>query len=238
MRSLQELGRLVDKQAKLSTNDGEDLLAQTVALRRQVALSNPLLDFDSVIFRRYSYRPEPEVVAWGNNGGHIQDGQGIQFDTTGGIYILSGLRSSTHSVSNLLQNSRFENGPYQGRLIRELGGAFGMMTLDYDGKRLVFAWTPRKSRLNPAAGSITGWKDYTDKVYNDSTSFHIFTVNVNGSNLRQLTFGRHGAGHVVLLRRQSRNWQRNMQEKCLWQSLMLMRTPIQRSSSRFSAFPQ
>ncbi len=162
----------------------EGLTQEVFALRKKVALSNPLVDFDEVVFVRYSYRSEDDY-----KGGHIQSGQGYTHDTVGGIYILSGIQSGNHSIQNLLQDSRFQNGPHQGMRILDLGGAYGMIDLDYDAQRLVFAWTPRKTTLHTQSKDFTDWRDYAARVYTDSSTFHIYTVNIDGSNLRQITLG-------------------------------------------------
>jgi hypothetical protein len=69
------------------------------ALGRAVVLANALLDFDELIFNR-----------WSSRYGHVQESWASSVLRDGGLYILSGLKSGSVTVRNLLENSRFENG--------------------------------------------------------------------------------------------------------------------------------
>jgi hypothetical protein len=122
---------------------------------REIALANPLLDFDELIFNR-----------WSSRYGHVQEAWGSTVMPEGGLFALSGLKSGGVSVRNLLENSRFENGPFQGRKILELSKAIRSFDLSYDGKKVVFAW------LQPAPRTL-----------------QIASVNTDGTDLRQLTEG-------------------------------------------------
>jgi hypothetical protein len=84
----------------------------------------------------------------------------------GGLYILSGLKTGAVAVHNLLENSRFENGPFQGHRIREVSKVVRSFDLSSDGRKVVFA------RLQPSPRALK-----------------IVSVNVDGSHLRRLTDG-------------------------------------------------
>ena len=143
----------------LAKTSGATGFAAIAALRREVALSNPLLDFDSILF-----------VAMRPYGGHMCDqyiAWNVDKSADGGIYILAGIKSSTPRIINVTAKSTIKNGRYAGRGLA--GGAFLSPDLSYDGKTILFAWSP----VSPAA----------------ERCYHIFKVNVDGSNLVQLTDG-------------------------------------------------
>ena len=125
------------------------------AIGHAAALANPLLDFDALIFNR-----------WSSRYGHVQEAWASSVLRDGGLFILSGLKTGQPTVRNLLENSRFENGPYQGRRILEVSKAVRSFDLSYDGTKVVFAW------LQPAPRALK-----------------LVSVNVDGSGLRQLTDG-------------------------------------------------
>jgi hypothetical protein len=82
-----------------------------------------------------------------------------------GLYLLSGLKSGTPKVTNLTANSVVAKGTLAGQKLAP--GGYLSPDLSYDGKTILFAWSP---------GS--GAKCY-----------HIFKMNIDGSNLVQLTDG-------------------------------------------------
>lgn len=82
----------------------------------------------------------------------------------GGLFVVRNLKKSP-VVSDLLASSKVRDGRFAGKNLS--GGAFLRPDLSFDGKRIAFAWN-----------SVEG------KCY------HIFTVNADGTNLRQLTDGK------------------------------------------------
>jgi len=125
------------------------------ALTRQVALSNPLLAFDDLLFMGYikpggDYHMVDQYVGWNARPG-------------GGIFILRNFKGKA-GIVNVLSQSVVENGRFKGKSL--VGGAFLRPDLSFDGQRIAFAWN-----------------NVQDKCY------HIFTVNVDGSRLTQLTDG-------------------------------------------------
>ncbi len=145
------------------------------ALRRGFALDNPLLDFGELV-----------CVARGTFAGSVRsnpataDVQGGHFATQyfgfnalpgGGLYRIGHFKGEPQVV-NILANSIVQNGRLKGRKLDR--GAFATPDLSFDGQTLVFAWTEnREHRWN----------------YATNTCFHLFKVNVDGSNLVQLTDG-------------------------------------------------
>ena len=99
-----------------------------------------------------------------DNDGHMVDQySGWNAHPGGGILIVRNFKGSP-AIANVLEKSLVANGPFKGKPLA--GGAFLRPDLSFDAKRIAFAWN-----------------DVTDKCY------HIYTVNVDGSNLMQLTDG-------------------------------------------------
>ena len=82
----------------------------------------------------------------------------------GGIFILSDYKGDLPRMVNVLDKSVVKNGRFQGQKL--VNGAFLRPDLSFDGRKIAFAWN-----------------NITDRAY------HIFTVNVDGSDLTQLTDG-------------------------------------------------
>jgi hypothetical protein len=82
----------------------------------------------------------------------------------GGLFILNGYKTDSPQVVDVLEKSVATNGRFKGQKL--IGGAFLRPDLSFDGRTIAFAWN-----------------NITDKAY------HIFTVNVDGTNLTQLTDG-------------------------------------------------
>lgn len=145
------------------------------ALRRQVALANPLLDFDSLL-----------GVARGTFAGSVRsnpvtkDPQGGHFTTQyfgfnalpgGGLFRIRNFKSQPEAV-DLVRDSVVENGRLQGKKLT--GGAFATPDLHFDGQTIVFAWVENHEHR---------WS------YSQKTCWHLFSVRTDGSGLRQLTDG-------------------------------------------------
>jgi hypothetical protein len=133
--------------------DDKEIYLAVRAVGRAAVMANPLLDFDALIFNR-----------WSSRYGHVQEAWASSVLRDGGLYILSGLKTGQVTVRPLLEDSRFENGPHQGRRILEVSKVVRSFDLSFDGKKVVFAW------LQPSPRALK-----------------IVSVNVDGSNLRQLT---------------------------------------------------
>jgi len=145
------------------------------ALRRGAALSNPLLDFDSILFVvrgtfEGSVRSNPQTAD--AQGGHfVTQYFGFNALPGGGLYAVRNFKTRPEIV-NILADSVVQNGRLQGRKLDH--GAFATPDLSYDGKTIVFAWTENAEHK---------W------IQSKKTCFHLFRVNVDGSNLVQLTDG-------------------------------------------------
>lgn len=145
------------------------------AIRRQLALSNPLLDFDAILCIARgtfegSVRSNPQTAD--AQGGHfVTQYFGFNALPGGGLYRVQNFKEHPEII-NILTDAVVENGRLQGRKLDY--GAFATPDLSYDGKTLVFAWTENAEHQ---------W------TVSKETCFHLFKVNVDGSNLVQLTDG-------------------------------------------------
>ena len=141
------------------------LFDRACTLRRRIALANPLLNFDKLLFIT---RHDP--------GGpfHMCDQfYGCNARPGGGLFVLSDPFGSEPKVANLLANSVVENGRLKGSKL--IGGAFLSPELSFDGKTVMFAWTQAKAA-----------KTYT---WGPTKSYHIFRCGADGRGLTQVTDG-------------------------------------------------
>jgi hypothetical protein len=153
----------------------ESLAMEALAVRRQVAFSNPRLDFAEIVF-----------IARGVNYGTTKDGDhmitayyGFNGLKGGGLYLLRDFKSPRPQIVPLLARSVAENGPFQGRMLPP--GAYLSPQLSYDGKTVFFAFTENDDRGQGVYQGRGAWLD--------STCYHLFRVHTDGSRLTQLTFG-------------------------------------------------
>ncbi|HOD81923.1 MAG: hypothetical protein BWX88_00056 [Planctomycetes bacterium ADurb.Bin126] len=158
--------------AKVIAADRRDerrgLFVQAVALRRAVAMGNPLLNFDRIAFIKRHFLPGNEPA-----GNHMcQQYYGFHAVRGGGLYVLDDPLGRQPRVRDVLADSTCRNGRFAGRKLA--GGAFLSSSLSYDGRTIYFAY----SEADPARNE---WKP--------STTYHLFRVNVDGSDLTQLTDG-------------------------------------------------
>jgi hypothetical protein len=149
------------------------LFESVCQLRRQVALKNPLLSFDKILFAK-KHRSKYNHMVDQYLGFHALPG--------GGIYVLDGAFGDQPKLRDVLAGAKVENGRLAGKALE--GGAFLSPELSCDGKTILFAYVEQGDRPYPRAYNDRngGWGDPT-------ICFHIFSVNVDGTNLRQLTDG-------------------------------------------------
>jgi hypothetical protein len=148
------------------------------AVRRELALRNPLLDFDRLLCAARgtfegSVRSNPATQD--EQGGHFTT-QYFGFNALpgGGLYALENFKTAPRLV-NILERSVVQSGRLKGQKLDH--GAFATPDLSFDGRKIVFAWT---------ANSEHKW------VYAAKTVFHLFSVNADGTELAQLTDGVEG----------------------------------------------
>ncbi|MBL7188038.1 MAG: discoidin domain-containing protein [Phycisphaerae bacterium] len=141
------------------------------ALKRQIALSNPLLDFDKILF----IKRHDSVGVF-----HMCDQYyGCNAKPGGGLFVLSDPFGEKPRLTNVLENSVVERGRLRGDNLS--AGAFLSPELSYDGKTILFAYTRAKAYEKYGGKEAYEW--------GPEISYHIFKVNADGSGLVQLTDG-------------------------------------------------
>jgi len=169
----------IEKAAAVTDPDKPDeslrLFEQTVAVRRKIAFSNPLLkNITQLLFITREALPPDEF----NFGNHMCD-QYFGFhatlhDTTkgNGIYVLENPWSDKPVTRNLIENSVIKAGARKGQKLGN--GGYLAPDISYDGKNILFCYTDAKPQI---------------RVWNEQTTFHIFKCKADGSALVQLTDG-------------------------------------------------
>lgn len=180
----------VDKPARYA------LYTDACRLRRRIAFSNPLLDFDDIVFiKRHR--------ALFN---HMCDQYyGMAATPGGGLYVLEDAFGPDPRVRDVLADSVVERGRLKGERLRggpstppavrydgmgrrhgpDTGGSFLSPHLSHDAKHILFAYV--ENRGDPEHRHHT---DYPNRGYwHEGRCYHIFRVNVDGTGLEQLTDG-------------------------------------------------
>ena len=147
-----------------------------VALRREIAFANPILQaITKILFITREALP-PNELDWGV---HMCD-QYFGFHATShgltrenGLYVLENPWSDAPTVRNLLLNSVIESGARKGKKLGN--GGYLSPDVSYDGKQILFAYTDGLPQI---------------RVWNENTVFHLFKCHADGSGLVQLTDGK------------------------------------------------
>ncbi|MCP4452831.1 MAG: hypothetical protein GY809_15325, partial [Planctomycetes bacterium] len=165
-------------------------------LRRRIAFSNPLLDFDEILVLK---RQLP-----GYN--HMCDQYyGFAQSPGGGLYVISDAFGNAPKIRSVLADSVVASGRLKGQTIDggpkrkwkvrydgmggvsgddTEGGSFLSPDLSFDGKRISFAYVEcrgdrqHRYHTDPTLGHWT-----------EERCYHIFTVDIDGRNLQMLTDG-------------------------------------------------
>jgi hypothetical protein len=193
LTSLSALAETVDP---LDMEARLDLFREICSVRREIAFSNPLINFDEIVFikrHRALYN-------------HMCDQYyGMAATPGGGVYVLENAFSDSPSVRDILADAVVENGRLEGQKLSggpttppalrfdgsgnihgpdSEGGTFLSPDLSYDGEQLLFAYVENTGdpthhhHVDPSRGHWT-----------ESRCYHIFKVNVDGTGLEQLTDG-------------------------------------------------
>ncbi len=173
--------------APLSEEQQTQLFLDICALRRRLALSNPLLSFEQIVFSRgVGYRGCIHIAPWGN-GGSLEnslirnspkesDWPALLHRTPEGesepdgvarpgLFVLGGYKTEAPHVEPLLTDAVIENGRHRGKRLVNFPGEYHFaFDLSFDGQSVAFA-----KRLGPEA------------------PYHIFKGEINGTSLQQLT---------------------------------------------------
>ena len=171
-----ELSQLKTKNAAVVVDDVDaryELFEAVLRLRRTIAFSNPLLDFDRILFIKRQFLPETRT--WGPDmlGNHMCDQYfGFHAIPGGGLFVLENAFSEQPTIRNVLADSVVLSGHFKGKKLQP--GGFLSPDLSFDGKTILFAYTEAEP---------------TRYEWTEKSTFHIFRVNVDGSGLVQLTDG-------------------------------------------------
>jgi hypothetical protein len=171
-----ELKKLQSACNEVAVIDAErrfELFKEVCTLRRRIALSNPLLDFDKILF----------IKRHRATFNHMCDQYyGINVLPGGGIYVLSGPFGDNPQVRDVLADSVVQRGRLKGQRLND--GSFLSPDLSYDGKTIVFAYVECKGDRNHRYHT-----DPSRGHWQEQRCYHVFKVNVDGSGLEQLTDG-------------------------------------------------
>ncbi len=202
-QAMEALRPAVERLQKQKTpNDAalRKLFREIVALRRAIAFSNPLLDFDQILFlKRHKAIFD-----------HMCDQYyGIAAHPGGGLYVLEDAFSETPRIRDVLAESVVQRGRLAGEALRggtapaELsydgegrltesgdpgGGAFLSPDLSFDAKQILFSYVEcRGDTRHRFHHEEPG--NYWKEPWDPGRAYHIFKVNVDGTGLEQLTDG-------------------------------------------------
>ena len=138
------------------------LFMSVAALRRQIAFSNPLLNFKELLFLKSHL-----------GAGHCCDQYfGNTTRPGGSLYVLKDPFGEKPVLHDMLAEALVTNGRLQGKSLAD--GSYRAPELSYDGRQIFFAATQcgkSKERWSP------------------EKSYHVFKVNLDGSGLTQVTDG-------------------------------------------------
>ncbi len=138
---------------------------------REVILSNPLLDFDSILFVARGVLNDHKSGKSEYDGDHFCDQYyGHNGRTGGGLLILKNWKSENAEVIDVVEGLQVPSGSNEGMQMSE--GTFVSPDLSWDGKTIVFGWS---------CGGTQKWQP--------ENRFNIFKVNVDGTGLTRLTDG-------------------------------------------------
>ncbi len=165
-------------------------------VRREIAFANPLLDFDSLLF----LKRHRSIF------NHCCDQfYGITQRPGGGLFVLSDPFGARPALRDLLENTVVGNGRLQGKSLsggpkqqwklafdgmgnlsgdETTGGSFLSPDLSFDGRTIAFAYVECEGNR--------GHDHHTDPSrghWAEGRSYHLFRMNLDGTDLRQLTDG-------------------------------------------------
>lgn len=158
----------------------ESLYLRARRLKRALVACNPYLaSLEKLLFiTKHDADNAPDVF-------HMCDQfYGFTTDPGGGLYVLENPFSETPRLVDLLADAVVEKGRMKGRKLQ--GGAFLSPEVSFDGKTIYFAYTEAKP-------SDASWKKEPSVSYyhewSETTCYHLFRCNADGTGLVQLTSG-------------------------------------------------
>jgi len=194
---LEELQATADTLAVSDVLPRYALFEKVCKLRRKIAFSNPLLDFDEIVF----------IKRHGSLYSHMVDQfYGITAQPGGGLYVLFDAFGDDPKVHDVLSDSVVQQGRLAGKKLHggpskkwnlsfddrtaslrgeeTEGGAYLSPDLSFDSKQILFAYAECQGDRNHRAHT-----DFSRGHWDEGRCYHVFKVNVDGSGLEQLTDG-------------------------------------------------
>ena len=163
---VRELERVAERIAQLASGAAEDrrreLFFEARWVVRRMALSNPLLDFDAILFTQRIPPGFPhmsdEYYGWWSRGG-------------GGLFLLEGFKTDSPRLRPLTEGWDT--------------GSFIRPDLSFDGKRVLFAYAKYYPEVHKVA-------DKVDKANLPEDAFYqVYEMALDGSHVRRLTHGKY-----------------------------------------------
>ena len=148
-RELAELDKLADRAAKLAAPD-RDLYFAVRVVKREIALGNPVVNFDKVLLVDMLF---PQGSEWPHETRHRL---GYMAVPGGRLLVLDGLRPGGHLTQLMPQPP--------------LAGSFWRPDLSYDAKRVLFCFKPHNEKafhLYEIGVGGAGLTQLTDGIYDD-----------------------------------------------------------------------
>ena len=149
---------------------------QARRLLRQIAFSNPLLDFDKLLFVKRNRGSLPHMC---------DQYYGFTAVPGGGLFVLSDPFGDRPKLTNLVENSPVQSGRLAGRQLPP--GSFLSPEVSYDGKTVLFAYSENS---HPMQSWDEVWPpSKSSRKWTNTNCYHIFRVGADGGGLVQLTDG-------------------------------------------------
>lgn len=178
------------------------LFVEISELRRRIALRNPLLDFDEILFLKHHKQGRGEI--------HMIDQYfGFNARPGGGVFILEDAFGEAPAARDALAGATVGNGRLKGRSLE--GGSFVSLELDYDAATIAFAWTEAAWEVPEGADWGTqSWsqeecqmrpsKNYGHYFWRPESCYHIFRADLRRpGRIRGLLGERRGASRLLQL---------------------------------------
>jgi hypothetical protein len=185
---LSELRRQVEQVTAGDTALRRALHVKCCEVRRRIAFANPLLDFDKILFITHKKNRRTELA-----GDHMA-GQyyGIHATKGEGLFVLENAFGAKPAAKNLLAGKVCGNGRFAGAKLPD--GAYLSPDLSFDGKKVLFAYTEAAGYLPEKRAPEDAEELYSYSglkcSFTEANSWHLFSVNADGSELRNVTDGR------------------------------------------------
>ncbi|MDF7826144.1 hypothetical protein P4B35_19085 [Pontiellaceae bacterium B12227] len=169
MSGAPEMGAFERRLSNLEKAEGDrrELFSQAHALRREIAFSNPLLNFDKLLFIK-RHRSNFSHMCDQFYGAHARPG--------GSVYVLDNPFSDAPVVTDLLKGQGLA------------GGSFLSPELSFDGRQVLFAYTECTGDKKHIVHL-----DHERGHWNVGRSYHLYSADLNAagktSGVRKLTDG-------------------------------------------------